>query len=143
MKNTKQHQHTMKSILAWMTTRRHADGIGWHVVTAWLMPYARPQAGGLEAISRWLSEERATPPDLAMRPNASRRDASKLRWQGGMSWLPSLQDADVLLTLSGGVALLNHRLMAGNPSGSASAICLHSPAYYLSTVSRLRCRTFR
>lgn len=112
MKNTKQYQHTMVSILSRTSVRK--------------------QAGGLKAISRWLSEERATPPVLAKRPNASRRagakrrqpkaNASKLRWQGGMSWLASLRDADVLHTLSGGVALFNHRLMAGNPSGSASAI---------------------
>jgi len=112
MKNTKQHQHTMESILPRTSVRR--------------------QAGGLKAISRWLSEERATTPVRAKRPNASRRagtkrrqpkaNASKLRWQCGRSWLASLQDADVLHTLSGGVASLNHRLMAGNPSGSASAI---------------------
>jgi hypothetical protein len=123
MKNTKQYQHTMVSILPRTSVRR--------------------QAGGLKAISRWLSEERATPPVRAKRHNASRRDASKLRWQGGISWLASLQDADVLHTWSGGIASLNHRLIAENPSGSASAICLYSPAYYLSTVSRLRRRTFR
>ena len=122
MKNTKQHQHTIESILPSMTTRRHPDGIGRHVVTARLRHHHLPQAEGLKAISRWLSEERATPPVLAKRPNASPGDASKLRWQGGMSWLASLQDADVLHTLSGGIASLNHRLMAENPSGSASAI---------------------
>jgi hypothetical protein len=88
----------------------------------------RRQARGLKAISGWLSEERATPPVRAKRPNASRRagakrrqpkaNASKVRWQVGRSWLV----ADALHTLSGGVGSLNHRLMAGNPSGSASAI---------------------
>ena len=102
MKNTKQYQHTMVSILPRTSVRR--------------------QAAGLKAISRWLSEERATPPVLAKRHNASRRDASKLRWQGGMSWLASLQDADVLHTWSGGIASLNHRLIAGNPPDSAPSI---------------------
>ena len=132
MKNTKLHRHTMESISPRATIRRQANGIGWHGVTAWLMPHALPQTGGLKAISRWLSEERAKPPVLAKRPNASRRaganrrqpkaNASKLRWRGCMSWLASLQDADILHTLSGGVAPLNHRLIAGNPSGSTSAI---------------------
>jgi hypothetical protein len=101
MKQKTQH-HSMESILPRTSVRR--------------------QAGGLKAISRWLSEERATPPVRAKRPNVSRGDASKLRWQGGRSWLASLQDADVLHTLSGGVTSLDHRLMARNPSGSASAI---------------------
>jgi len=71
MKNTKKHQHTMKSILPSMAVRRQPGDI---------------------------------------------------RWRGGRSWLASLRDADVLHTLSGGVASLNHRLMAENPPGSASAI---------------------
>jgi hypothetical protein len=102
MNNMKQRLHTMKSILPCLPIRSQAEG--------------------LKAISRWLSEERATPPVRAKRANASQGDASKLRWQGGMSWLASLQDADVARISSGGVATLNHRLIAENPSGSTSTI---------------------
>jgi hypothetical protein len=80
----------------------------------------RREPGGFKAISRWLSGATTPPVCHANRP-ASRRDASMCPWLGrynGGCCLASLWDALIWPTLSGGIASLNHRLMALNPSGS-------------------------
>ena len=70
-------------------------------------PNISEQAGGFPAISRWLREERASPPDRNGKRIPSRRDGSTPRKQQAISWirvawprltfpcstLPSLRDA--------------------------------------------------
>ena len=46
--------------------------------------------------------------------------SKKRRGHGGAGWLASLRDAIIFRIVTGGVALLNHRLIAWNPSGSMS-----------------------
>ena len=85
-------------------------------------------AEGMSAISRWSSEERATPPRCIGKARASRRAGAKRRQpkanasercsHHGWSLLASLRDAFRFQSLSGGVAALNHRLMAWMPSAS-------------------------
>jgi hypothetical protein len=46
--------------------------------------------------------------------------SEKCRWHGGAWLLASLRDARCFRILAGGVASLNHRLMAGMPSASST-----------------------
>jgi hypothetical protein len=46
--------------------------------------------------------------------------SEKCRWHGSASLLASLRDARCFPILPGGVASLNHRLIAGMPSASAT-----------------------
>ena len=81
----------------------------------------RREPGGFKAISRWSRSEATTPPVCHANRPASRRDASMRPWlrrHNGVCWLASLWDALIWPTLSGGIASLNHRLFALNPSGS-------------------------
>lgn len=50
--------------------------------------------------------------------------SEKCRGRGGTSWLASLRDAVIRRIVTGGIAPLNHRLIAWNPSGSNST---HAP----------------
>jgi len=78
---------------------------------------------GFIAISRWLRSVATTPPVCPTKRWASRRDARMLRWlhrPSGAGWLASRWDAVVSRMHPGGVAPLNHRLMAWMPSASST-----------------------
>jgi hypothetical protein len=104
-----------------------------------------PFPEGKKASSRWLSE--ATPPDAVPKnPSASRRDA---RWghvlQPDRPVVPeSAIPAGMGIfynSLSGGVAALNHRLLAGKPPASVPANGIKRSLPDLSLAERFRAWT--
>ena len=88
------------------------------------------QAGGLPAISRWLSEAQATPPERSDETQCSpkgcqRETGVRTGFRGGQmrGGLRSLRDRGACAG-SGGFGSLNPRLMARIPAG-----CLPTPAW--------------